>query len=631
MAAALVTLAVLQYHWLGSISNAEKKRLEENLEASSTNFVADLNRNFLQLRQVFKIQITPDEREIRDILGDSYLTWISTSRYPNLVDSVFYIKNISTSEVEVKLFETDPIRLRDIRMLGHVADWISRQREPGKSPAGKVDVMQFPMLGDPSLISVPVQLFDLVTMENPNAGSNLQVSLNIDQADHVVLLQLNDDVIKEEMIPDIAKSYFSESYDDQYHISILQNIADGQNIYMTSSKAEIPEPDIKKSLQAKDVSSVFLLSTNWSSNKSSSGSDFFDRLDSSKTSIKSIRIHDKNSQRFESMVHGYTTVKTESLANFNERIVVESDTTIDISTSFLAAAFNIPDWEFWLSFKEGSLDQIVNKTKNRNLAISFGILLILGFSVGMVVLFSQRSRDLAEKQMLFVAGVSHELRTPLTVIRSAAENLKEGLVQDEGRKNEYASLMLKEGRRLSEMVDQIMEFSGIQSGKKVYQFSKFEIQELINELSEEYRIHLEEQGMALELSTNIQHKEMYADRDALFLALSNLIQNAIKFSNGSPLISLKADIVEYKSGAAAQFEIKDNGIGIPEEERAHIFEPFFRGKHSVEEQVKGNGIGLSLVQKVVEAHKGEIKVKSEERRGSSFLLTIPIGEGSGNG
>ncbi len=621
MAVALITLAVLQYHWLGSVSDAEKKRLEETLDASSTNFVADLNRNFSQLSQVFKLQITKEGREIEEMLGDAYLEWISASTYPGLVDSVFYIRNISSDETEIQLFESDPARLSNTEVPGFITQWLKNQKESKQSPSSRIDIMRFPELGEPSLMSVPVQVLDLVTMENMNIGSNLRVSLNIDQADHVVLIQLNDDVIKEQIVPDIARTYFSESYDDQYNISFVKSTDDEQKVYLTSvPEGEIPEPDVKKALRSFDLSSVFVLQTNRESTRDTKGFSVFKSTDSLNSHIESIRFNTGDAQERRGIFQGFSTWTKHSDSS-DQRMTVRTDTTI---TASITADLSTVNWEFWLSLKEGSLDKFVAKTKNKNLAISFGILLILGFCVVMIVVLSQRSRDLAEKQMLFVAGVSHELRTPLTVIRSAAENLTEGVVQDEQRKKQYADLMLKEGRRLSDMVDQIMEFSGIQSGKRVYQFSSVNLNDFVLLLNEECKMALQEKGMQLEYSLNSDIKDFSADRDAIFLALSNLIKNAIKFSGESKKIQLRIDSQKVNTVSSIRFQVQDFGVGIPEDELKSIFEPFYRGKRSVEEQVKGNGIGLSLVSKVAKAHDGSVTVKSKVGEGSTFTLVIPV-------
>ncbi|MFY0698296.1 MAG: HAMP domain-containing histidine kinase [Balneola sp.] len=617
MIAALITLAVLQYHWLGSVSDAEKKRLEENLEASTENFVSDLNKDFSALNQAFKIQVTNTDSDIDAMIGRSYLNWLSNTDYPQLIDSVYFVQNTHTDSPTVKIFQTDPVRLIEVSSSGEVKKWLSKKSDIGKHRTSSFNLLNTPDFGTPTFIGVPIQLLDLVTLENESLGRNLKVNLNIDQSDDIVLLQLDDSVIKNNLIPDIARTYFSDSFSDQYHISIIkENNADSTEVYFsTNGNESVKEADFKKDLRSIDFSSVFVIQSQANLN---TNEGLFKSIDSLSSKIQSINITGGSPRK------SYKMMAESSQVRFNTRasdsvFTVQKDTTIN--TSF-EADFSTAGWQFWLSFKEGSLDTFVNKTKNRNLAISFGILLILGFCVGMIVLYSKRSQDLAEKQMLFVAGVSHELRTPLTVIRSAAENLNEGVVQSEERKKEYARLMLKEGRRLSDMVDQIMEFSGIQAGKKVYSFTEFEVEELMNEILSEYRSVLEDEGVQLEYSFTASKSIICADRDALHLSISNLLSNAIKFCGES--MKIRFAVAEIAERGLITFIVQDYGMGIPLEEQKNVFKPFFRGKKPVDNQVKGNGIGLSLVKKVADAHRGEIRLKSKEGEGSTFILMLPV-------
>ncbi len=627
MVAALISLAVLQYQWLGSISEAEKERVEETLGASTENFIADLNRNFGQLKQVFTLQLTSENADITSLLDEAYNEWLGNSIYPGLVDSLYHIRNLN-GDAKVFLFSSDPAMLREISAPQHVQSWIGEKRASGQRHAQQIDLISRPDFGEPSFLSVPVQLLDVVTLRNPGSASNLRVNLNIDQMDDVILIQMDDGILKEKLIDDTAKLYFSDSYKDQYVLSIVREEKDDTLRYFTSEEtAKLPDPDFKKAFRKLDFSSILVfrenvLEGNLRPRSTLSG------LDSLGTALQSIEVtsfrQEESFSITEKRMNGDSMeedIQSWSYRNHGSSVL---DTTI---TSAFRADLTGPVWELWLSFREGSLDAFVASTRNRNLAISFGILAILGISVVIIVIFSQRSRDLAEKQMLFVAGVSHELRTPITVIRSAAENLSEGVVQDQERRQKYADLMLREGRRLSEMVDQIMEFSGIQSGRRVYQFTEVDTQKFVAHLNEEIRISLEEKSLQLEYTVNTTKPYFIADQDALFLAVQNLIQNAIKFSDSGQTILFRLDDLIYDGKACFRFQVQDFGAGIPEEEQQSIFEPFFRGKLSVENQIKGNGIGLSLVQKVAQAHGGVVLVKSKPGEGSTFSLIIPENHG----
>src|SRR4029079_6267033 len=125
-----------------------------------------------------------------------------------------------------------------------------------------------------------------------------------------------------------------------------------------------------------------------------------------------------------------------------------------------------PAWRLLVKHPSGSLERAVNAVRRRNLIVSSSILGILGISVGFLVLSTRRAQDLARQQLEFVATVSHELRTPLAVIRSAADNLADGVVNDEARIRQYGQLVRREGLRLTDLVEQILEFAGLQSGQR---------------------------------------------------------------------------------------------------------------------------------------------------------------------
>ncbi|MEQ9310033.1 MAG: HAMP domain-containing sensor histidine kinase [Balneolaceae bacterium] len=623
MLVSLVTLATLQYKWLGSVSDAEKERLEESLSASSENFVSDFNDVFSELSQTFRVQISNQNEDIKSALGTSYLNWIDNSGYPELLDSVYVVKKIEQESIQVLAFSTDPLSLTPIPPTRNIKKWVANKETTTSLEGGRNTLQTSPDLGNPSFLEIPIQFLDMVQVSNQEFGKKIEVQLSLDQLDDIILLKLDDQFIKDEIIPDIAKTYFSGSFEDQYTLSLVKN-SGKQDIYFTTSESNmLPDPDFSTPLDRFRFDNIMVF-------KSNPGQFSVDNLlsDSIKLGFRELTFESQEmvgslnveANSSASISHFYTRNISSSVED-SKSWQVQTDTTI--SSSLNSSVIGSP-WQLWLSFKEGSLDAFVNKTRNRNLGISFGILSILGISVVLIVVFSQRSRELAEQQMLFVAGVSHELRTPITVIRSAAENLTEGVIQDEKRKKQYADLMLNEGRRLSDMVDQIMEFSGIQSGKRVYHFRSIELAEMLESIKEESKHLLNEKGMHLEYSIDTKQKAINGDADAIFLCVINLINNAVKFSGECKKILLKIDEVKLKGDSALRIQVQDYGIGIPEKEQSLIFKPFFRGKKPVNDQVKGNGIGLSLVQKVALAHNGDLTVKSKEGKGSIFSLILPL-------
>ncbi|HZF41592.1 MAG TPA: HAMP domain-containing sensor histidine kinase, partial [Blastocatellia bacterium] len=281
-------------------------------------------------------------------------------------------------------------------------------------------------------------------------------------------------------------------------------------------------------------------------------------------------------------------------------------------------------WRLVVKHRAGSLEAAVANARRRNLAISFGILLLLGVSVGFITLSSRRAQRLATQQMEFVAGVSHELRTPLAVICSAAENLADGVIDDRDQIKRYGGLIRDEGRRLTGMVEQVLEFAGAQSGRKSYELRPTELKQVVEDAITACHMQLAEGDFEIERKIAAHLPMVKADAVSLGRAIQNLLSNATKYSGASRWIGLSAESVKTANGEEVQIRVSDRGLGVAPSEHERIFEPFYRGKEAQTAQVRGNGLGLSLVKHIVAAHGGRVSVDSKVGQGSIFILHLPI-------
>ena len=280
-------------------------------------------------------------------------------------------------------------------------------------------------------------------------------------------------------------------------------------------------------------------------------------------------------------------------------------------------------WELRIRHRAGSLGAAVAQVRRRNLFISSGIMALLVSSIGLIMLSARRAKKLAQQQMDFVAGVSHELRTPLAVIDSAGYNLTKGVIKDPQRISHYGSLIRKETRRLQDMVEQILEFAGVQSGKQKYELQPTSANQVISEMLASSQPLLAEGGFQLETDIAPDLPPVMADKSALSRALQNLLNNAMKYSGDNRWLGIKAQAVASGKGAEVRITIADHGLGISAEDQRHIFEPFYRGSEVRAAQIHGNGLGLSLVKNIVTAHNGRITVESTEGKGSQFTIILP--------
>jgi len=245
-------------------------------------------------------------------------------------------------------------------------------------------------------------------------------------------------------------------------------------------------------------------------------------------------------------------------------------------------------------------------------------LLLVG-GIMAILISAMRSRRFAQRQIDFVSSVSHEFRTPLAVIYSAGENLADGVAKETGQVARYGDLIKGEGKKLSTMVEQILEFAGANSGKQKYSFSPVDVREVVQNALGECRPLIESGGFKVETDFQNDLPGVSADKTSLSTAIQNLIANAVKYSNGSAWIKVSAT----NGGGRVKISVEDKGIGIASGEQRQIFEPFYRVKQVVDAQISGNGLGLNLVKKIVEAHGGKVSVESTVGTGSKFTIELP--------
>jgi signal transduction histidine kinase len=259
-----------------------------------------------------------------------------------------------------------------------------------------------------------------------------------------------------------------------------------------------------------------------------------------------------------------------------------------------------------------------------------GTFAVIGFidlmlAAGLYLVFSNVRREvhLARLKSDFVANVSHELKTPLALIRLFAETLELGRVPNEDKARQYYRVINKESQRLTQLINNILDFSRIEAGRKEYRLGPTSVARVVSEVVDAYRFQIEQQGFDLSVHIGEDLPEVAADEEALGQAILNLLNNAIKYSRDTKSIHVRV----YREGNRLQVAITDRGIGIPKSEHKKIFEKFYRGEDSLVHETKGSGLGLPLVQHIMDAHGGTVDVESAPAKGSTFILTLPIRKG----
>ncbi len=281
-----------------------------------------------------------------------------------------------------------------------------------------------------------------------------------------------------------------------------------------------------------------------------------------------------------------------------------------------------PEIEVGISSKNKTVKELVNERMTSNL-IALGLLiglLLIGFTL--IIRNFRRELNLVQTKSDFVSNVSHELRTPLSLISMFAETLYLDRVPNQKKRKEYEEIILKETTRLTNIVNKILNFSQIEANKRTYNPSSTDINQVVTELLHDYSYHIENNGFTFAVDLVADMPDCMIDRDALYEALVNLTDNAIKYSDENKHLHFRTGIRDNE----IYVEVQDQGIGIKPEKVSQIFEKFFRVTDGDVQNTRGAGLGLSLVHHIMEAHHGDVEVVSDFGKGSTFRLVFKLKE-----
>jgi signal transduction histidine kinase/type II secretory pathway pseudopilin PulG len=639
----LAVLAALQYRWLGQISDADRAQRRATLAAGAQEFAQDFDREINRAYLLFQ----GEPRTIEKMSGplnssepesDEQLTarfaarydhWQANSRFPRILKDLYAFTQQEDGNAVLRRF--DPVRrtLDPAEWPSSMANWRDRLAAvTGKETnhdggRGAVVIRRIPPAiweEIPALVVPAPIMFVTAPVDSPGRGreftATFKHAMGLPQPLGYSILTIDAEYVARELLPALAPRHFSQHREDgggtgglDFKVAVLAK----QGPIFQSSPSFAPAFDAPGDATAE----LFQVRT-----------QDFTTLVSEVRRFTALAFAPQIAQ--ESAPAAGRVVGRSNPVDGRVSILIQqngpsaSGRTSATSTR-LTAPGSTPLWKLVVSHPSGSLETAVNAARRRNLVVSFSVLGILGASMGLLILTTRRAQRLAKQQMEFVATVSHELRTPLAVIRSAAENLADGVVHDEDRIRRYGELMRSEGRRLTEMVEQILEFAGIQSGQRGFALRPVAIEPLVRDILSSSASIIDGAGVAVDVDVPENLPPVLGDEPALRRVFQNLVDNAIKYgaSGGSIRVSARAE------GSTVLVSVADRGIGIEPADHARIFEPFYRAPNVVAAQMQGAGLGLSLVQRIVAAHGGRVGVKSTPRNGSEFTVQLPIAGASG--
>ena len=624
----IALLAVLQYRWLGQISDAERTQRRTTLAAGALEFAQDFDREITRAYLLFQadtpIEPMTNEQELAARFAARYDRWQATARFPRLVNEFYAFSpdhrdaaGGGSGVADLRRFDPATRRLEPVEWPASMKDWRDQLAvatwQDSSSSTNALFIRKIPSAIWESAPAIVVPT-PIIVLGEPKPGPRMAAAMSYS------LLAIDREYVARELLPSLASRYFGHAASAGDAGAVL---------------------DFKVAVVSKTAPHGFVFQS------PPSFTPTFDAQADATADLFQVRTQDFLSlaaevRRFTAFVapHGPAVAGTARVAvtEMTETrpmsILITpgrgtgsaadgpgQKTTTRTETRLTSSAS--PHWKLVVTHPSGSLEAVVTSQRRRNLAISSSVLGLLGASIGLLVLATRRAQRLATQQMEFVAAVSHELRTPLAVIRSAAENLADGVVHDETRIRRYGELMRAEGRRLSDMVEQILELAGIQSGQRGFALRPIGVGPLVSDIVSASASLIETAGLVVAFDIPDDLQPVLGDEPALRRVFQNLIDNAIKYGAGGRSIRISG----RQAAGEVSVTVADRGIGIDPADQTRIFEPFYRAADVVAAQVQGAGLGLSLVQRIVAAHGGRVTVKSAPREGSAFTVHLPAASG----
>jgi signal transduction histidine kinase len=282
--------------------------------------------------------------------------------------------------------------------------------------------------------------------------------------------------------------------------------------------------------------------------------------------------------------------------------------------------YALPETTWAIKYQGTTVADIGNRFLRYNYTVLAALSIFLFGGIWLTYRNISREMKLARLKSDFVANVSHELRTPLALIRLYAETLELGRLSSKEKYQEYFRIIREESERLTALINNILDFSRIDAGRKEYEFQETNLAELVRSTLESYRFQIQQNGFGYEENISSDLPPVNVDREAIARSLLNLVNNALKYSKDQKYIGVSL----YRANGSVNLEVRDRGIGIAPDEQEKIFEKFYRCGDPLVHNVKGSGLGLSLVRHIVRAHGGDVRVESAPDKGSKFTIALPI-------
>jgi signal transduction histidine kinase len=596
----LAVLATLQYRWLGEVRDAERERMRASLRARAAEFTQEFDGELTRTYLAFHVTSAQLDDDAAAALANAYARWQSTAKIPGLVRAVYLAEGKTLDSAQLRQLQPDARALAPQPWPPDLAASFARMHPTLPQVLG-VPRGAAPMLFADAIDSrTPALMIAIPRVNRTAEGDRVRFISDPTAGARLVIVTLDVDQLQHRLLEPLVARYFGDRSTSEYLVTITRRPPSLASPSASFGGASAPDEIVYNSAPTP--------------------------LDAQKADVTT-GLFDLRMDELSRLADSAGAGSPPALSARMSIAIIRRTAAADGTRVLMSGGDQQGAWQLRLRHRTGSLDAIVAQSRRRNVAISLGVLGLLAASFVLVLASAQRQQRLSRQQMEFVAAVSHELRTPLAVICSAGENLADGVVADAPQVRRYGALIETEGRRLGDMVERVMAFAGISSGAASRSRVDVDVAAVIAEAVEGVKHDALDRGVtiAVHVGADVGAGDrgdlpaVSGDPDALRSAIQNIVGNAVKYSPDGATV----DVAAAAQGAAVQIRVVDRGLGIDKDDLPHVFKPFYRGRRAVDAQVRGSGVGLSVVRHVIDAHQGTIEIDSRAGEGTTVTVVLP--------
>jgi signal transduction histidine kinase len=593
----MVLVGIGLFLWLDAVKETEARQLYGNLDNGAGRIQSEIALEFAVITALFTYtdEIFKDSESeaffpaLMKLVPALHRKWLYGTRFPDLIDDIFLVNRTDADPLISRYSDAEK---RFIPDSGAAPDLI-RDLSIRDNESGSYRIVSYP---DGLALVIPIERYLRKELKDK---SRKPVYMGY------ILILLDREYFAEEIVADLFVMYLG-SGGGRYSFAVVAD--ENDDLLFSSSNLTLQK---FHAIVSRHIDRIVPL-TAWISTENSLLSDVLSAADEESSALPQGILSARIKDLFIRQWFGLTKARSQEFASGKPApAAAHPSGGVDHS-----GGINLYIWH-----SAGSIEEAVRSVRNRRLAAGYSALVCFALVAIVFYLLYRRARNLRDREHEFVATVTHELRTPVTAINIAADNLTEGIVRDPVRVREYGRAILEHGRRLGDLIGQVLLYAGLSGVTKRTRSEPVQLDEFVRSVASRIS-SMPQDRLVIHVQPDLP---LYSgDPVAVETVIINLISNTAKHSGNTATVTLNVYREALRTRSWLVIRVSDTGRGIPKRELGRILEPFYRGEASRVNQIPGSGLGLSLVNRVIRTYRGRLSIDSTVGRGTIVTVRLPF-------